>query len=159
MKRMSKSVRKEFAQLLPTSKRLKIIKKRSLERLSDVYHLNNECCELMEIEKKIKDGYNATNIIMISDNIRYIMKYNESLSRMLEELAESCKEIEEILGNEQEKYLCPLISRRRFKTMLHVSKLLGNIIGEICNIHNQISGDFEMLLKEKMTEIALKEEN
>ena len=72
MKRMSKNVKREFAQLLPTSKRLKMIQKRALERLSDVCNVNNECYELMEKEKEITGSYNATSIIMIGDNIRYM---------------------------------------------------------------------------------------
>lgn len=159
MKRMSKSVKEEFAQLLPTSKRLKMIQKRALERLSDVCNANNECYELMEKEKAITGGYNAANIIMISDNISSITKYTESLSRMQGELSESCKEIKEVLGSGQGKYVCPLLLRWRFKRMLYVGKLLGNVIDEMCNIHKQISEDFKVLLKNKMTEIEPKEGN
>ena len=159
MKRMSKNVKREFAQLLPTSKRLKMIQKRALERLSDVCNVNNECYELMEKEKEITGGYHATSIIMIGDNIRYITKYTESLSRMQGELAESCKEIKGILNHGQGRYVCPLFLRWRFKRMLYVGELLGNIIDEMCNIHNQISEDFKVLFKNKMTEIEPKEEN
>ena len=52
MKRMSKNVKREFAQLLPTSKRLKMIQKRALDRLSDVCRVNNECYELMEKKRQ-----------------------------------------------------------------------------------------------------------
>ncbi len=159
MKRMSKNVKREFAQLLPTSKRLKMIQKRALDRLSDVCHVNNECYELMEKEKAGTGDYNAANIIMISDNIRCITKYAESLSRMQGELAESCKEIKGILNHGQGKYVCPLFLRWRFKRMLYVGELLGNVIDEMCNIHNQISEDFKVLLKNKMTEIEPKEGN
>lgn len=148
--KMSKNIKREFAQLLPTSKRLRIIHKRALERMADVCYVNNECYELMELEKKFKDGYNATNVIMISDNISYIKKYIESLNRMHGELAEACKEIKEVLNVEQDEYICPLPLRWRFKRMLYVSKLLNNVIDEMCDIHIQISKDFEVLLKEKM---------
>lgn len=159
MKRMSKKVKREFAQLLHTSKRLKMIQKRALERLSDVCHVNNECYELIEKEKEITGCYNATNIIMISDNIRCITKCSESLSRMQGELAEACKEIKGILNHGQGKYVCPLFLRWRFKRMLYVGELLGNVIDEMCNIHDQISEDFKVLLKNKMTEIEPKEGN
>lgn len=159
MKRMNKNMRREFAQLLPTSKRLKMIQKRALERLSDVCNANNECYELIEKEKEITGSYNATNIIMIRDNISCIMKYTESLSRMQGELAESCKEITEVLDPGQGKYICPLLLRWRFKRMLYIGELLGNVIDEMCNIHNQVSEDFEVLLEKKMAEIAIKEGN
>lgn len=156
MKRMSKSTRREFARLLPTSKRLKIIHKRALERMADACHVNNECYELMEMENKNTGGYNATNIIMISDNISCIMKYTESLSRMHGEIAESCKEIKKVLNGEQDKYICPLLLRWRFERMLYVSKLLNNVIGEMCNIHKEISEEFMALLKDKMTSADLR---
>ncbi len=159
MKRMSKEVKREFAQLLPTSKRLKMIQKRSLERLSDVCYANNECYELIEKEKEITGCYNAKNLIMIRDNISYITKYAQSLSRMQKELSDSCKEISGILNNEDGRYICPLFLRWRFKRMLYVGKLLGNVIDEMCSIHKQVSEDFEMLLKNKIAEIKFKEVN
>ncbi len=150
MKRMSKSMRREVAQLLPTSKRLRIIKKKALERMSDVCYVNNECCELIEMEKKTTDRYNATNIIMISDNLSYIMKYIESLSRMHGEIAESCKEIKEILNTEQDEHICPLLLRTRFNRMVYVSILLRNVISEMCDIHEEIGEEFKVLLKDKI---------
>lgn len=159
MKRMSKNVKREFSQLLSTSKRLKMMQKKALERLSDVCRVNNECYELIEKEKEITGGYNATNITMIRDNLSYIIKYAESLSRMRAEISESCKEMKETLGYGQEKYVCPLFLRWRFERTLYVGKLLGNVIEEMCNIHKQVSEDFEVLLKNKMKEIGIEEGN
>ncbi len=157
MKRMNKNMRREFAQLLPTSKRLKMMQKRALESLSDVCNANNECYELIEKEKEIIGSYNTTNIIMIRENISCIVKYTESLSRLQGELAESCKEITEVLNPGQGKYICPLLLRWRFKRTLYVGELLGNVIEEMCNIYNQVSEDFKVLLEKKMIEIRTKE--
>ena len=35
----------------------------------------------------------------------------------------------------------------------------GNVIEEMCNIHKQVSEDFEVLLKNKMKEIGIEEGN
>lgn len=156
---MSKSIRKEVSHLLPTSKRLSIIHKKSLDRMEVVCNLNNECYELIEKEKEIKGAYNATNITMIRDNLSYMIKYAESLSRMHTEISESCKAVKEVLGCGQGKYMCPLLLRWRLKRTIYVGNLLMNVISEICNIHQQASEDFEVLLKNKMKEIGVKEEN
>ncbi len=150
MKLMSKSMRREVAHLLPTTKRLRMIEKRALQRMVDVCRINNECCELMATETERAEGYNATNIIAISDNLSYIIKYTGSLSRMLTEIADSCREMKEVFGDNHSKYICPLLLRRRFKKIFYVSYLLSNVISEMCAIHEEIGEDFKELLKDKM---------
>lgn len=149
MKRMSKSMKREFAQVLPTSKRLKIIQKRALERMTDVCRINNECYELMETERQTAGRCNTTNVVMISGNISYIAKYIESLRNMHKELVESCEEIEGVVNGELERYTCPISLRGRFKRMLYVSELLGNTISEMCNMHKELNEDLMALIKDK----------
>lgn len=156
MKRMTKSVRQEVAWLLPTPKRLKMLEKKSLEKLRDACYVYNECQELLEEQKKL-NGYDAVNGAMIIDDLKYITKYANSVIRMHGELAESCKGISELFKGNPNTYKCPLLLKMRIKKVVYVAELLANVATEMCKQHDELREAFETLLDEKMTEIELRE--
>lgn len=158
MKRMSKSIRQEVDWLLPTPKRLKMLEKKSLEKLHDVCCIYNECQKLLEEQKNL-NGFDTVNGAMIIDNLKYITKYANYVVRMHGELAESCGGIREVFKDNSNTYICPFLLKRRIKKVVHVAELLANVAMEMCEQHDELRETFETLLDEKMTKIELEEEH
>ena len=142
MKRMSKSAKREFAWLMPTKKRLKMVEKKALNILADVYYLNNECCELIEIERSTAIGYHPVNITLISDNLSYMVRYANSLVRI--------HEIRVALETDYKEYRLPLLLKIHLKKSLYVSELLLGVVDEITNVFDDLSEEYEGLLMEKL---------
>lgn len=150
MKRMSKSAKREFAWLMPTKKRLKMVEKKALNILADVYYLNNECCELIEIERSTAIGYHPVNITLISDNLSYMVRYANSLVRIQKEFSECYDEIRVALETDYKEYRLPLLLKIHLKKSLYVSELLLGVVGEITNVFDDLSEEYEGLLMEKL---------